>query len=271
MFWRLTLSVKMHAGLFWHFHTPLNYKFFNMHMWSFRICMCTWGISSEGCLFCRDCTEFDSREILRQAQCVAHNGHQPMCWPHLIMQKLAFNSEERLPSDSDVAFKIIKTLTCECMCACVCVCMRAHVWGEGVEVWKQQTHTHTQRKKEKKRKQNGVITVHPLTHSREVGDEGQHDDGHGSHEPFHGVVHCASFHSIHPKLQHHHSNSRQDRVGWKLTPALRASSQHGFAYKCLQILSLKILYSWVCGSYNSQLIRSPPKQPYSNIHLYTCT
>ena len=153
MFWRLTLSVKMHVGLFWHFHTPLNYKFFNMHMWSFRICMCTWGTSSEGCLFCGDCAEFDSREILRQAQCVAHNGHLPMRWPHLIMQKLAFDSEERLPSDSDVAFKIIKTLTCECVCVCVCVrlcvyvcvcvCMRAHVWGEGVEVWKQQTHKQT--------------------------------------------------------------------------------------------------------------------------------
>ena len=138
----------------------------------------------------------------------------------------------------------------------VCVCMNAHTkpcvrkGGGGVETadtltngigresqsatfnnckqtQKAHTHTHTHTQN---RKENGVPTVHPLTHRREVGDEGQHDDGHGSHEPFHGVVHCASFHSIHPKLQHHHSNSRQDQMGWKLTPALRASSQHGFAY-----------------------------------------
>ena len=163
MFWRLTLSVKMHAGLFWHFHTPLNYKFFNMHMWSFCICMCTWGTSSEGCLFCRDCTEFDSREIFRQAQCVAHNGHQPMRWPHLIMQKLAFDSEERLPSDSDVAFKIIKTLTCECVCVCVCVCACAHMSEERGWRCGNSTHTHKEKKKRKESKTEWSLYTHWLT------------------------------------------------------------------------------------------------------------
>ena len=79
------LTLWVHAGLFWCFHYPphldMDYRIFNVRMWSFCMHMCThchWGprflVSfNDSHSFCTVCTEFESQEISGWAQSPGHN------------------------------------------------------------------------------------------------------------------------------------------------------------------------------------------------------
>ena len=87
----------MHAGLFCCFHSPPNsdmdYRIFNMHMWSFCMHIHTGDLSlySHPKDFCRVCTEL---KISGQAQSLAHKGHPSIWWPCSIVLNSGF--QERI-------------------------------------------------------------------------------------------------------------------------------------------------------------------------------
>ena len=82
-----TLTLLVHAGIFWRFHNPKNsdmdYMIFILSMWSFYMHRHTGNLDllSHPKDFCAVCTEFDRGEISRRAQSLARNGHPSIWWP----------------------------------------------------------------------------------------------------------------------------------------------------------------------------------------------
>ena len=136
-----TQTLSMHAGLFWTFHSlpnsDMDYRIFNMHMWSFNRCMNTGDLSllSNPKDFCRVSTEFDSGEILRQAQSLAPNSHPTIWWPCSIVLNFGFQelilllcfteslyftekaicgSSTTWPTTHLLGYKVIKSSYCFC-------------------------------------------------------------------------------------------------------------------------------------------------------------
>ena len=90
-----TLTLLMHAGLFWCLRTPSNsdmdFGIFNVRVWRFA-CVYTRGTLVYGLIRRTfvECTEFDSGEISGRAQSLARNGHPSVGWPRSAVLNFGF-------------------------------------------------------------------------------------------------------------------------------------------------------------------------------------